>query len=44
MVIVVPEMPATSHRGSVHAPFPPVKTNSMSPGLRHPASVGALAV
>src|SRR5258708_32722063 len=34
MVMVVPEMPATSHRGWVHAPFPSPKTNSMPDGSR----------
>ena len=53
IVTVVPAMDATGQRTSVHGPtpdtprdqsaLPPVYTNSMSPGLRQPAIVAALA-
>src|SRR5215469_17688658 len=44
MVIVVPEIPATSQRGCVHEPWPPSNTNSMADGLRHDAIVSSAAV
>src|SRR5882757_6241340 len=44
IVITAPVMPATSHRGCVHAPWPPSKTNSSADGLRQEASVASAAV